>query len=624
MDAPMVPVEEAQVDARDAEVAVVGSADVGSESAASPDQGSGVVKGKGKGQVPRPPPPAPPSKSKGKGSNVSAAIEKLFGTTAEQKLAPSVAPQLPSPSQLRQAQPRQMRQMMQRPAPPPFGGPPIGLSRASARSMDFSSFNDDDELVVPTPGCAAAACAAAQPEPEVSVTGPLSISTRIEYSALPTGQTRDVFGIVTLKAAVPVPKDPAVEKRQPLDIICVLDVSGSMQGDKIRLVQEAVRFVIKESEPSDRLSIVAFNHEPTRVLRLARMHNEGKNEATVATLRLAANGGTNIASGLEAALEVAERRKQRNAVSAILLLTDGQDGSGSRGGSSAYAALVARAQRAGCSLYAFGFGADHDARLLSEIAEQAQTPFTFVEDVDSIGQAFAGAMGGLASVVAQRVQLTLDCNVHLKAAHTPFPITRDSNNATIQIPDMLAGERRDVLVEFSVPSETENGQDMRLMTATAAYWDLETSATAHAEGVEMRLLRTAADEPQPEMEPDEEVIQQRDRVEVAQTLETAVAHGEAGQFEQAQALLASHEERIRGKHKHAISDTLAVELQDARSRLQSRASWMDGGMAELNDAKQMHRMQRTTNVTVSSKSRMKSSKCMYATSVQQSWMSKKG
>jgi len=450
----------------------------------------------------------------------------------------------------------------------------------------------------------------------------VSIATRIEYAALPSGQAQDVFGIVTVQAADAVmAQHTTSEKRQPLDIICVLDVSGSMQGDKLRLVQEAVRFVIKESEPKDRLSIVAFNHGATRVLRLARMHNEGKNEATVATLRLTAGGGTRIASGLEAALEIAERRKHRNPVSAILLLTDGQDGS--RG--EAYAPSMARAQRAGCALYAFGFGADHDARLLAEIAEQAQTPFTFVEDVDSIGVAFAGAMGGLASVVAQRVELTLNCSVTMKAVHTPFPTVREGNQTTIQIPDMLAGERRDVLVEVSVPAETDStGSEALLVTASAKYWDLVSSTAAQTANTQMRLRRMAADEPQPEMEPDEEVARQRDRVEVAQTLETAATHGDAGEFSQAQELLSAHEGRLRKGKKSPVSEALAVELQDARDRMQSRSSWEDGGMAELKDACQMHRMQRTTNMTVSSKGRQKCSKGMYATSVQQSWMSKHG
>merc|ERR1719267_426830 len=121
------------------------------------------------------------------------------------------------------------------------------------------------------------------------------------------------------------------------------------------------------------------------------MGTDGRDEANVATLRLQAGGGTSIASGLSMALSIMEQRRQRNKVSAILLLTDGQDGSTRV----RLPGLISRAQQANCSIYAFGFGRDHDAALLSELAEQAQTPFTFVEDAENIREAFAGAVGGL-------------------------------------------------------------------------------------------------------------------------------------------------------------------------------------------------------------------------------------
>merc|ERR1719191_131068 len=126
------------------------------------------------------------------------------------------------------------------------------------------------------------------------------------------------------------------------------------------------------------------------------MDSTGKNDAIMATLRLQANGGTSIAAGLDSGLLGMEQRRQRNKVSAILLLTDGQDSSTRR----QIPDLVRRAAAANCAIYAFGFGADHDAALLSEIAEQAQTPFTFVENTSKIREAFAGAVGGLSSIVA--------------------------------------------------------------------------------------------------------------------------------------------------------------------------------------------------------------------------------
>jgi len=502
------------------------------------------------------------------------------------------------------------------------------LSRASlggANTPDPSTFNDDDELEVPEAAAsssAAAAAAAAQPEPELGQSGALTVSTRVEYAAIPSGQSQDVFGIVTLQAAAKEALQSAAAEetpRQPLDIICVLDVSGSMSGEKLRLVQGAVRFVVNECQPQDRLSIVTFNSGSSRALRLCRMTPDGKNEATVATLRLNAGGGTNISSGVETALQIAERRRYRNPVSAILLLTDGQDGRSS----ASLPGQIQRAQALGCSLYAFGFGVDHDARLLAEVAEMAQTPFTYVEDVDQISPAFAGAVGGLTSVAAQQVEVSLQCPMTLKKIHTPFPTTREGQNAVIKIPDMLAGERRDILVEVNVP-EGASGDDTLLLSATAKYFDLAANATVQSEGAEMRLLRVAAEEPQPEMEPDEEVTTQRNRVEVAQTLQDAANHGDAGRFEEARNVIETHEKRLNLKKKNAVSQALASELEEARERMSSRASWEDGGMAELRDAMQMHKMQRATNLNVSVKSKASryQRKEMYTNSVQKSWIAK--
>merc|ERR1712178_121390 len=129
-----------------------------------------------------------------------------------------------------------------------------------------------------------------------------------------------------------------------MDMVCVLDVSGSMEGEKLRQLQSAVRFLIEQSDEADRISIVTFNSSASRVLRLRKMDVDGKNDANIAVLHLLASGGTDIASGLHKALCVLEQRQQRNKVSALLLLTDGIDQSTR----SQIPSLVARAAQIHC------------------------------------------------------------------------------------------------------------------------------------------------------------------------------------------------------------------------------------------------------------------------------------
>merc|ERR1712217_220006 len=309
-----------------------------------------------------------------------------------------------------------------------------------------------------------------------------------------------------------------------------------------------------------------------------------------------------------------EQRRQRNMVSAILLLTDGQDGSTRH----RIPELVGRAAQANVSIYAFGFGKDHDAALLSEISEAAHTPFTFVEDTDKIKEAFAGTVGGLTSIVAQKVELTLTCRVPLKTVHTAFPVQQTSpTEATVMIPDMFASERRNILVELAVPADGI-GKTV-LLEASAQYLDLNQKVFVQIAPVVMEAQRCG--EPQPELEPDVEVSAQRERVEVTRALQDAAGACDHGQFDNALQVINQAESRMKSaKRKTPMSEALGQELADARRRMQSQSMWEQGGRAEVKDAFQMHQTERCTNTMQAKGSAMKMSKQMYCKSSQAAWI----
>lgn len=464
-----------------------------------------------------------------------------------------------------------------------------------------SSFADDEPLDV----VGFQMSGSAEPDPDCASEGCLSLTTRVEYTSLARG-TPSVFGLVSIKAAESVGSQ-SVPERQPTDLMCVLDVSGSMQGEKIRQLQTAVRFIIDQADPRDRLSIVTFNSSASRIVPFTKMTTEGRDVANVAVLRLSSGGGTSISAGMDVAIAAMEQRRCRNRVSAILLLTDGQDHSTRPH----IPALISRSTNAKCSVYAFGFGADHDAALLSEISEQARTPFTFVEDTERLEEAFAGTVSGLSSIAAQNIELKLDAHVPIKAIHTPFQVKGN----TVTIPDVFAGEQKDLLVELQVPGDRD-ASDAVLLSASLKYLDMGLNVLVQTTPQNMSAV--VVDEPQPEMEPDEEVTAHRERVEVTHVLQQAAEKGEHGEFRGAQELLASTEQRLQAKSKKTkYSHALCQELADAKNRMQSRSSWEGGGRAEVRDACQMHNIQRCTNTYSSKSSTMqKSSKSMYVTHTQ--------
>jgi len=214
-------------------------------------------------------------------------------------------------------------------------------------------------------------------------------------------------------------------------------------------------------------------------------------------------------------------------------------------------------------------------------------------------------------VVAQNVELSLTSHVRIRELHTPFAVQRDADGqrASVRIPDIFAGETRDLLIELEVPAGGNSGPET-LFEAHLRYTDLRRGCVTQTPVVTMQATRV--DEPQPELEPDEEVSAHVERVEVMQALQAATSHGEGGDFEQAQSVLSAAEDRMSRKTKKTrMSDALGGELADAKTRMSNKASWESGGRAEVKDAMQMHQVQRCTNIAQSSKSRSKCSKAMY-------------
>merc|ERR1711879_77662 len=171
---------------------------------------------------------------------------------------------------------------------------------------------------------------------------------------------------------------------------------------------------------------------------------------------------------------------------------------------------------------------------------------------------------------------------------------------TVTIPDVFAGERRDVLVELAVPVENmqQYSDKLVLLEAAAQYKDLRCGGTVQTPLAPMQV--EPAQEPQPEQEPDEDVCVQRERVQVKQALKDAMAQGNNGNFSSAQDILTEAEQQLRPAGKRsAASIALGQQLREAQSQMENRLQYERQGRAMMCDAMQMHAVQRCTNLNLS-------------------------
>ena len=109
--------------------------------------------------------------------------------------------------------------------------------------------------------------------------------------------------------------------RLPINFTLVLDHSGSMAGEKIRTMKEAVKNIIDQLNPSDVISIVTFETKTKVLIPAQPATDKAMLKKKVDQIQDA--GGTNMATGLHEGINQASVYHKPDRTSRIILLTDG-------------------------------------------------------------------------------------------------------------------------------------------------------------------------------------------------------------------------------------------------------------------------------------------------------------
>ncbi|CAG8771083.1 36_t:CDS:1, partial [Ambispora leptoticha] len=123
--------------------------------------------------------------------------------------------------------------------------------------------------------------------------GALNVSLSSEYKMVSSIESQELLCMASLVTSEDILED-AKSTDSHVDIVLVLDVSGSMTGDKINLLKESLRFIVSVLSPKDRLSLVTFNTSATHITPLLLVNDGNKEKFNQKIQALVASGGTDI------------------------------------------------------------------------------------------------------------------------------------------------------------------------------------------------------------------------------------------------------------------------------------------------------------------------------------------
>ena len=187
----------------------------------------------------------------------------------------------------------------------------------------------------------------------------------------------------------------------PRDVAFVLDVSGSMKGEKMRQAVRAGEALLRTLRREDFFRIIPFSTDAAR-FRSGSVQATSANVAAGARYlrELEAEGSTNIQAALEEALDHDAR-----GIPIVLFLTDGLPTVGER--SQARLAQIAADRRGRARVFTFGLGADVNVALMEELAIEGRGTAQFVRPAESIER--------VVSLVAQRLGTPVITDLRLEA-----------------------------------------------------------------------------------------------------------------------------------------------------------------------------------------------------------------
>jgi Ca-activated chloride channel family protein len=224
----------------------------------------------------------------------------------------------------------------------------------------------------------------------VPLTAPLDPAHGVDVT-----QPQIVLGAPSVETIYAV-QDVWSAARKPVNLVMLIDTSGSMKGDKMDNVKTAADQFAKQMGDGDYLTLIAFSTNPITILNHEQV-GPARDRISTAIQDLNANGSTTLYDAIGDGAAAIANTNSAQATNAMIVLSDGLDT-----GSYRYKfdqALFDLAAANNTTVFTIAYGSDADQDLLTRLAQKANGNFypgdeaSIAAIYDEMSAAFGGSAG---------------------------------------------------------------------------------------------------------------------------------------------------------------------------------------------------------------------------------------
>ena len=377
-------------------------------------------------------------------------------------------------------------------------------------------------------------------------------------SLVHAGDRPGTYAVVSIAA----PHAERTDTRGPVNIAFVLDRSGSMDGEKIALARRAVDHALRLLRSTDRFSLVVYDSQVDVIVASTLATPEACARARERLASIDARDRTNLWGGWLAGCRQVAALIEGEGQGHCLLLTDGLANNGVLD-RKVIVATAHELRRRGVVTSTFGVGTDFDERLLRQMADGGCGHFYFVERAAQIPDLFASELGEALDVVASGVTLTIEkSNLRGVEVMNEFPSRSEPGIVTVQLGDLVSGQKLSVVVQLVFPPGEEGTQLATTFSVQAAGAQFPAQSVTQV----WTLASNTAWRAQPRNEPVEEAIGE---MYAARARAAAVELNRRGKFAEAGRTLTTASEKIQEHAGESPALAKVVELFQSAIKITS-------------------------------------------------------
>jgi Ca-activated chloride channel homolog len=273
---------------------------------------------------------------------------------------------------------------------------------------------------------------------------------------------------------------PDAARTGPVNVVLVLDTSGSMEGQPITDARSAALAMVDTLTDGDHLAVVAFGSRVEVLLPATELDAGNRKKARTSVEAMKAEGTTDLAGGLRLGIAEAQKFLDPHGINRIVLVGDGVPND-----ESAIRPLASQAASQAIPITVLGLGPDYNETLMGAVAQLSGGQFHYVRESAEVATFFKGEVLRLKQVYARNASVDVmpGPGVHIESV-VGQPMTVNGNGGVhIALGDISRADTRDLVVRLSADPHRE-GASIELFDAVLSFDD----AWGEGARVERRLF----------------------------------------------------------------------------------------------------------------------------------------